>query len=180
VTGSEDYSFPVDRNIHYPYIIYKINKLPDKTNILIKEDEAVKMSKPGAKILVIDDDPDFRKVISLTLESKSYNIVTARNPLEAREKLLAEKPDLILLDIMMDSIFDGYSLCHEIKTSEKFHELKNTPIIFISAVKEKAGSRLAFNPAEQGLVGPDDYIDKPPQPEDLFDRIERLLNRIRR
>lgn len=144
---------------------------------MIKEAEAVKMSKPGAKILVIDDDPDFRKVISLTLESKSYNIVTARNPLEAREKLLAEKPDLILLDIMMDSIFDGYSLCHEIKTSEKFHELRNTPIIFISAVKEKAGSRLTFNPGEQGLTGPDDYIDKPPQPEDLFNRIEKLLKR---
>jgi len=74
---------------------------------------------------------------------------------------------------------EWYSLCHEIKTSDKFHELRNTPIIFISAVKEKAGSRLTFDPSEQGLEGPDDYIDKPPQPEDLFNRIERLLKKIK-
>ncbi len=137
----------------------------------------MKMSKSGAKILVIDDDPDFRKVISLMLESKSYGVVTANNPKEAKKILMTEKPDLILLDIMMDSIFDGYSLCNEIKTSEEYQELKDTPIIFVSAVKEKAGSRLTFDTSEHGLVGPDDYIDKPVNPEDLYMRIEKLLNR---
>ncbi|HUU51907.1 MAG TPA: response regulator [Candidatus Heimdallarchaeota archaeon] len=135
------------------------------------------MSESGAKILVIDDDPDFRKVISLMLESRSYDVVTAKNPQEAKKMLLAEKPDLILLDIMMDSIFDGYSLCNEIKTSEEYQELKDAPIIFISAVKEKAGSRLTFDTSEHGLVGPDDYIDKPVQPGDLYMRIEKLLNK---
>ncbi len=135
------------------------------------------MSESGAKILVIDDDPDFRKVISLILESKSYNVISAKNPQEAKKMLLVEKPALILLDIMMDSIFDGYSLCNEIKTAEEYQELKNTPIIFISAVKEKAGSRLTFDTSEHGLVGPDDYIDKPVQTEDLYMRIEKLLNR---
>ncbi len=135
------------------------------------------MNKTRAKIFVIDDDPDFRKVISMMLESKSYDVVTANNPTEAKKILLAEKPDLILLDIMMDSIFDGYSLCNEIKTSDKYQELKDTPIIFISAVKEKAGSRLTFDTGEHGLEGPDDYIDKPVQPDDLYMRIEKLLNK---
>lgn len=135
------------------------------------------MSHPGAKIFVIDDDPDFRKVISMMLDAKSYNVVTANNPREAKERLLKEKPDLILLDIMMDSIFDGYSLCNEIKTSEEFRELNETPVIFISAVKERAGSRVTFDTSEHGLVGPDDYIDKPVQPEDLYLRIEKLLTK---
>jgi CheY-like chemotaxis protein len=135
------------------------------------------MSESGAKILVIDDDPDFRKVVSLMLESKSYDVVTAKNSKEAKAMLLVEKPDLILLDIMMDSIFDGYSLCNEIKTSIEYQEIKNTPIIFISAVKEKAGSRVTFDTSEHGLVGPDDYIDKPVQPEDLYMRIEKLLKK---
>jgi CheY-like chemotaxis protein len=135
------------------------------------------MSESGAKILVIDDDSDFRKVVSMMLEAKSYNVISAENPQEAKKMLLSEKPDLILLDIMMDSIFDGYSLCNEIKTSEEFQELNNTPVIFISAVKEKAGSRVTFDTSEHGLVGPDDYIDKPVQPEDLYIRIEKLLNR---
>jgi CheY-like chemotaxis protein len=137
----------------------------------------MKMSNPKAKILVIDDDQDFKKVISFMLESGSYEVVTAKNPQEAKKQLLEEKPDLILLDIMMDSIFDGYSLCHDIKTSQEFQELRETPIIFVSAVKEKSGSRFAFDTNQYGLEGPDDYIDKPVQPEDLFLRIEKLLNK---
>jgi len=137
----------------------------------------MKMNNPRAKILVIDDDQDFKKIISIMLESESYEVVTAKNPQEAKKQLLAEKPDLILLDIMMDSIFDGYSLCHDIKTSQEFQELRETPIIFVSAVKEKSGSRFAFDTTQYGLKEPDDYIDKPVQPEDLFPRIEKLLKK---
>ncbi len=130
-----------------------------------------------SKILVIDDDPDFRKIVTIMLESGSYCVITAQNPQEGKKKLFDEKPDLILLDIMMDSIFDGFSFCHDIKTSEEYEELRDTPIIFVSAVKEKTGSRFDFNPSEQGLVGPDDYIDKPVQPDDLLARIEKLLKK---
>ena len=104
-------------------------------------------------------------------------VVAAENPKEAKKQILAEKPDLILLDIMMDSIFDGYSLCHDIKTSQEFQELKDTPVIFVSAVKERSGSRFAFDTTQYGLMEPDDYIDKPVQPEDLFARIEKLLKK---
>lgn len=134
-------------------------------------------NNPKAKILIIDDDPDFLKLTSMILESGSYGVMTAANPKEGKEKLLTAKPDLILLDIMMDSIFDGYSLCHDIKTSKEYQELRETPIIFVSAVKEKAGSRFNFGSSEQGLVGPDDYIDKPVQPDDLLARIEKLLKK---
>jgi len=137
----------------------------------------MKKINPKAKILVIDDDPDFRKVVSIMLKAGPYHVITAKNPQEGKEKLFAEKPDLILLDIMMDSLFDGFSLCHDIKTSEEYQELRETPIIFVSAVKEMTGSRFTFNPSEQGLVGPDDYIDKPVQPDDLFARIEKLLKK---
>jgi DNA-binding response OmpR family regulator len=78
----------------------------------------MKTDNPKAKILVIDDDPDFRKIVTIMLESGSYSVITAQNSQEGKEKLFDEKPDLILLDIMMDSIFDGFSLCHDIKTSK--------------------------------------------------------------
>jgi len=134
-------------------------------------------SNPKAKILVIDDDPDFRKVVTIMLKSGSYNVITAQNPQEGKKKLFVEKPDLILLDIMMDSLFDGFSLCHDIKTSKEYEEFRDTPIIFVSAVKDKTGSRFTFNTSEQGLVGPDDYMDKPVQPDDLLARIEKLLKK---
>jgi CheY-like chemotaxis protein len=78
---------------------------------------------------------------------------------------------------MMDSLFDGFSLCHDIKTSKEYEEFREIPIIFVSAVKDKTGSRFTFNASEQGLVGPDDYMDKPVQPDDLLARIEKLLKK---
>jgi CheY-like chemotaxis protein len=135
------------------------------------------MEKQKAKILVIDDDPDFIDAVTPILESSLYGVVSASNPEEGKQKLLSEKPDLILLDIMMDSLFDGFSLCHSIKTGKEYKEFKDTPIIFVSAVKEKTGSRFQFKGEEEGMVGPDDYIDKPVKPDDLIARIEKLLNK---
>jgi CheY-like chemotaxis protein len=130
-----------------------------------------------AKIMVIDDDPDFRDAMTSILESALYEVVSASSPGEVKEKIFAEKPNLILLDIMMDSLFDGFSLCHNIKTSKEYKDFNKTPIIFISAVKEMTGSRFQFKGDDQGMVGPDDYIDKPVKPADLISRIERLLQK---
>lgn len=135
------------------------------------------MEKHKTKILVIDDDPDFIDAVTPIIESALYDVVTALSPDEGKEKIFSEKPDLILLDIMMDSLFDGFSLCHAIKTSKEYKEFKDTPVIFVSAVKEKTGSRFAFRGEEQGMIGPDDYIDKPVKPSDLLARIEKLLKK---
>jgi len=123
------------------------------------------------------DDPDFRDAVTPILESALYDVVNASNPEEGKKKIFSEKPDLILLDIMMDSLFDGFSLCHAIKTSKEYKEFNDIPIIFVSAVKEVTGSRFQFKGEEQGMVGPDDYIDKPVKPDDLLSRIEKLLNK---
>ena len=130
-----------------------------------------------AKILVVDDDPDYREAVTAILESASYEVLTAANIEEATRQILDDKPDLILLDIMMDSLFDGYSLCHAIRNTEKFAAAKTTPIIFVSAVRRLAGSRFGFKGEDQGLTGPDDYVDKPIEPKDLMARIERFLTK---
>ncbi len=135
------------------------------------------MEKHKTTIVVIDDDPDFIDAGTPVLESAFYNVVTALSPNEGKEKIFSEKPDLILLDIMMDSLFDGFSLCNAIKTSKEYKEFKDTPIIFVSAVKEKTGSRFAFRGEEQGMIGPDDYMDKPVKPNDLLARIEKFLKK---
>ncbi len=129
------------------------------------------------KIMVIDDDPDYKDAVTTILKSALYEVVTASNPKEGKEKVLEEKPDLILLDIMMDSLFDGFSLCNAIKTSKEFEDVKNTPVIFVSAVKELTGSRFQFDGMDQGMAGPDDYIDKPVKPDDFLARIAKLLEK---
>jgi len=129
------------------------------------------------KILVVDDDPDFRAAVTPILKSALYDVVTASNMEEAKKTIFAEKPDLLLLDIMMDSLFDGFSLCNAIKTSAEFKDQKDMPVIFVSAVKEIAGSRFQFKGDEEGMVGPDDYIDKPVKPDDLLSRIAKFLKK---
>ena len=135
----------------------------------------MELDRSSANILIIDDDPDFLKLTALMLKAAPFNVITANNAREGKEKLFSEKPDLILLDIMMDSLFDGYSLCNDIKTSKEYEEFKDIPIIFVSVVKNMTGSRFGFDLNEQGLKGPDDYVDKPVQSEDLIARINKLL-----
>jgi DNA-binding response OmpR family regulator len=135
------------------------------------------MTTIAPKILVIDDDPDFRAAVTAILASASYDVIAADSAAEGKNKILAERPDLILLDIMMDGLFDGFSLCHSVKTSKEFESVRATPIIFLSAVKNIAGDRFGFKGEEQGMVGPDDYIDKPVASADLLARINRLLKR---
>ena len=83
------------------------------------------MKNAKAKIMIVDDDPDFRNAVTSILQSALYEVVTAPSPEEGKKKILKEKPDLILLDIMMDSLFDGFSLCNAIKTSKEFSSAKN-------------------------------------------------------
>jgi DNA-binding response OmpR family regulator len=135
------------------------------------------MSATPAKILVIDDDPDFREAVTAILASAGHAVAAATGPEDGRAKILAERPDLVLLDIMMDSLFDGYALCHAIKTAKEFESVRETPIIFVSAVKDIAGSRFGFHEGAEGLSAPDDYLDKPVKPADLLARIERLLGK---
>lgn len=127
------------------------------------------------RIMVIDDDPDFREAMSIMLIAASYEVITAADAAEGKKKILAEKPDIILLDIMMDSLFDGYSLCHALKTAKEFESVRATPVIFVSAVRSIAGARFGFIGEDQGMTGPDDYVDKPVKPADLLARIERFL-----
>jgi len=133
------------------------------------------MTAPQARILVIDDDPDFREAMTAILESASYGVATACDAADGARKILSVQPDLILLDIMMDSLWDGYSLCHALRTSKDFKDVRDTPVIFVSAVRTIAGSRFGFKGEDQGLTGPDDYIDKPVKPDELLARIKRIL-----
>jgi CheY-like chemotaxis protein len=130
-----------------------------------------------AKILVVDDDADFIFAVTTILKANACEVVTAKNPLEGLSKLVSEKPDIILLDIMMDNLFDGYSTCHKIKTAEEFREFKNIPIILVSVVKEITGSRFSFNPKQMGFEPPDDYLDKPVRAEVLMNAIKKLVDK---
>jgi len=124
-------------------------------------------------ILIIDDDLDYVKSVKTILESKGYTVDTAHNRESAMEKIIKIRPDLILLDIMMDRLDDGFTICYRLKHDP---ELRKIPILTISAITERTGFK--FSPATDGeYFEADDYVEKPVKPSDLLQRIEKLLKK---
>lgn len=116
------------------------------------------------KILVVDDEKNIVDIIKFNLKKEGYEVITASNGREAIEKNEAEKPDLIMLDIMMPEI-DGYEACRKIR--EKY----NTPIIMLTARAEELDKVLGLE------LGADDYMVKPFEPKELTARVKAVLRR---
>ncbi len=122
------------------------------------------------KILLVDDDKDFVEATRLVLESKPYEVVVAYDGDEGLAKARKEKPDLIILDIIMP-VKDGFSAAEQLK---KDPELKKIPVIMLTSFSEKVGETSLS--VSQGLaLDTEDYVDKPVAPQELLRRVERLL-----
>jgi two-component system alkaline phosphatase synthesis response regulator PhoP len=125
-----------------------------------------------AKILVVDDEPDVVEMIKVALESAKHQVIVAYNGQEGVEKARAQKPDAIILDIMMP-VKDGFVACKELKDDPS---CQNIPILVLTGVSEHfAHTRYAKS---MGLdLDAEDYIDKPIDPKTLLARLDRLLQR---
>ena len=116
------------------------------------------------KILVVDDEKNIVDIIKFNLKREGYDVITAENGREAIEKNEAEKPDLIMLDIMMPEV-DGYEACKKIR--EKY----NTPIIMLTARAEELDKVLGLE------LGADDYVTKPFGVRELMARVKANLRK---
>lgn len=135
------------------------------------------MTNKRGRILVVDDDADFRAAMTAILTPASYEVLTAGDAVEGKRKILDERPDLIILDIMMDSVFDGFSVCHAIRTSKEFEAVRDTPVIFVSAIRQVTGPRFGYIGGGPDSADIEDYIDKPVKAADLLARIEHFLGK---
>lgn len=133
------------------------------------------------RILIVDDDPDFVKTTQMILSSDGYDIVTASDSKQGLSKVQECQPDLILLDIMMESLFEGFSFLGTIKTDPQFETFNSIPVVMVSSVKTDTGSRFHFE--EDSSVGdipkPDDYMDKPLRAKELLEKVGQLIGRKR-
>ena len=126
------------------------------------------------KILVVDDDPDILAALTMILDSQGYQVVTAEDGVEGLANLKAEKPDLMILDLLMPKM-DGFGVCKELQ-SPKWSEHKNTPILILTSVREEA-SRRRYELETGQELDVDDYIEKPFSPDILLERVEKLLKK---
>jgi two-component system alkaline phosphatase synthesis response regulator PhoP len=126
-----------------------------------------------AKILLVDDDLDFLEMHKAVLKNHGYEVLTATNGQEGMERVRAEMPDLIILDLMMEKHDAGFSFSKKIKNDPLF---KKIPILMVTAVAEATGYR--FSLEEDGYwMKADDFLDKPVMPDVLIDRVEKLLKK---
>ena len=125
-----------------------------------------------AKILLVDDDADFVESTRTVLESKPYEIIIAVNGDEALRKAREEKPDLILLDVIMP-VEDGFTAAEQLKKDDT---LADIPVIMLTSYASKgAGTSI---PQSRGMeLEYEDYIDKPVSPQDLLAKVEKHLKK---
>jgi len=122
------------------------------------------------KILVVDDEADIVEMIQTALESASYQVVTACNGREAMEKTRAEKPDAIILDLMMPEM-DGFTVARELKNAD---DTSHIPILALTAFPQKGPTEGYVRDLGHQLLT-DDYLPKPVDPNRLLSRLKELL-----
>lgn len=127
------------------------------------------------KILIIDDDRDLVKIIKITLESKQYEVIYSYTAEDGYNKVVEEKPDLIILDMLIDSRGEGFILSRKIKKNE---EISKIPILMLTGMREKTGFFFPKDdPRDSKFLPVDEFVEKPVEPDVLLDRIEKLLNK---
>jgi len=116
---------------------------------------------------------DFIDVIKTILENEQYTVVTAVNKTEGLEQIKAEKPDLAILDVMMDAWQDGFELSRQLK---KEPQLKNIPILMLTGVDKKTGIDFQSTAPDLFWLSVDVYMDKPVEPQVLLTEVKKLLS----
>lgn len=120
-----------------------------------------------AKILLVDDDKDFVEINKMLLEKEGYKIVVGYNPTEGYALLTKEKPDLLILDVMMVEPDDGFAMAQKIR-----REKNNVPIIMLTSVSKVTGMK--FDKDEE-MVPVNEFFEKPVAKEKLLEAVKKYI-----
>ena len=163
--GPDETYMPVQAFLEKPF---KPGELLSKIEQLLALCDSVKEKGMG-RVLVVDDDPDFVEITTRILRVAGYETVTAANGARALAAMRQQKPDLVLLDIMMSTVLDGLSVSEEMQADP---ELRDVPVIMISSIADTEYA--AVFPTDSYLPT-DEWISKPVQPEELLKKVSRFL-----
>jgi len=123
-------------------------------------------------ILIIDDDQDLTSALQTVLETNQYSVSVANDPDEGMEKIRAEKPDLIILDVMMTTWQDGFDMARTLKKDDQF---KAIPILMLTGVEDKTGLEFKSEAGDEEWLPVESFLDKPVEPATLLEEVRKLL-----
>ena len=127
-----------------------------------------------AKVLIVDDDPDITEAMKLVLENDGYTVEGAADSDAAMARMRAAKPDLIILDVIMNTPREGFMFSRELKKNLEYKEI---PILMLTSVKEKTGIDFKSAAGDEQWLPVDDFLDKPVKPDVLLEKVEALVNK---
>ena len=123
------------------------------------------------KIIIIDDDIDLVEALRLTLESEGFEVIDAQDGIKGIEKIKEEKPDLVLLDVMMGTQDEGFHVAYQIRNLEGCADI---PIIMLTAVSQETG--FTFDKEkDEDFLPVDEFIEKPINPDTLIELVKNNL-----
>ena len=129
------------------------------------------MTEARRKILVADDEPSIREILSIQLARMGFEVVTAEDGLEAVAAYEAQRPDLVLLDVMMPRL-NGLNACQQIRMLEK-KSGRRVPVLFLTARDS------THDKTSAALSGGDEFISKPVSLQELRERVEAALKKAK-
>ena len=127
------------------------------------------------KIILIDDDQDLLRSFQVALENQGFSISTAENSKKGFELLQEENPDLLVLDVMMDTDLEGYNLLHKIKKDPRYREL---PVILLTGMSDQLGVNLYSGVDDEKMFPNVHFQDKPVDPIRLGIMIQKMLEPV--
>jgi len=130
------------------------------------------MSRP--KILVVDDDVDYLESTAAILEAKGYEVITADNGETGLGKAKSELPQLIIIDLLMDTVNEGYDFCLGIRSDRRFEEV---PLLMISSVRQREKFKDVNVVPDEFWFPIDVFLDKPVDEETLLEHVGDLLRK---
>jgi CheY-like chemotaxis protein len=130
------------------------------------------------KILVIDDDPDIVEAMRMVLEAQNFEVHSANNGTEGLRKVKEVNPDLIILDVMMDQLTEGFQVTYALKNAtpgSEYAAFAKIPILMLTAIGKE--THMKFNPETDNEFLPvQAFLEKPVQPKMLIEKVKTLLN----
>jgi two-component system, OmpR family, response regulator len=175
-----------DSKIQYQF--YEGGKLVEKVEEAVEDQDSLRRilslvmkqskktdQKREKKVLIVDDDVDFLEMHAAVLKNRGYGVATAKSSKECLDKLSKSRPDVVVLDVMMEQFDSGFKLSKKIKG--KYRDL---PVMLLTSIGAQTGLEFSSNEEVLRATGADILLDKPVSPKVFTDEIEKLTSAKRK